>query len=305
MQISIRIYPLLIVCSVLGFRKGLLNSLSRGLFLMDFIALLKHLALDYGLGIGIFLFEGFNQVSEFMCLFLLFCFGFKILYSDGVFKGFVRFLSCFRVKPWELTNVVCSKSVLAGKYLLWVLIKPLNLNLIDKMEEKKSIHRLNPCTDSDEKANTDCDEDSDADNCEEDDEFDVSRLRNLVKIERHRANEACEELAKERGASASAAEEAMAMILRLQNEKSSIEMELNQFKRLAEEKQIHDQGVIRSLQWLVLRNESERGLLENPLKKMYEFDDSGDGEESSFNGSIWEDLENVLYSSRDANFSPE
>nr|POE46668.1 putative myosin-binding protein 6 [Quercus suber] len=66
----------------------------------------------------------------------------------------------------------------------------------------------------------------------EDEEFDVMALRKLVKIERQRANGSYAELEKERMAAASAAEEAMAMILRLQREKSSIEIQANQYRRL-------------------------------------------------------------------------
>ncbi|KAK7301585.1 hypothetical protein RJT34_12452 [Clitoria ternatea] len=59
----------------------------------------------------------------------------------------------------------------------------------------------------------------------EDEMFDVMSLRKLVKVERQRYNSACPKIEKERGAAASAAEEAMAMILRLQNEKSSVEIQ--------------------------------------------------------------------------------
>ncbi|KAG9130591.1 hypothetical protein Leryth_011849 [Lithospermum erythrorhizon] len=99
--------------------------------------------------------------------------------------------------------------------------------------------------------------------CDEDKEFDVLKLRKMVKIERGRANKACLDLEKERLAAATASEEAMSMILRLQTEKSLIELEAKQYRRLAEEKQLHDQEVINSLQWLLSKNETERGLLGN------------------------------------------
>ncbi|KAJ0078020.1 hypothetical protein Patl1_37074 [Pistacia atlantica] len=102
--------------------------------------------------------------------------------------------------------------------------------------------------------------------CEEDEISDVKSLTKLVKIERQRANVAYMELEKERMASASAADEAMAMILRLQSEKSSAEIEANQFRRLAEQKQEYDKEVIQSLQWIIMRHESERGLLQEKLK---------------------------------------
>lgn len=58
----------------------------------------------------------------------------------------------------------------------------------------------------------------------------------------------------------------MDMILRLQSEKRSIQIEANQSKRLAEQKQQYDQEIIQSLQWLIFKHESERNFLENQLK---------------------------------------
>ncbi|KAF7143648.1 hypothetical protein RHSIM_Rhsim05G0100200 [Rhododendron simsii] len=99
-----------------------------------------------------------------------------------------------------------------------------------------------------------------------DEEVDAKALRELVNIERQRADALYVELEKERNAAATASEEAMAMILRLQNEKSLIEMEAKQYRRLAEEKQIHDQEVIQSLRWIVMKHESERGLFGRPVE---------------------------------------
>ncbi|KAJ4970621.1 hypothetical protein NE237_003720 [Protea cynaroides] len=62
-------------------------------------------------------------------------------------------------------------------------------------------------------------------------EEDISALKRLVRIERDRANATHLELEKERTAAASAAKEAMAMIQRLQNEKSLVEMQANQRRR--------------------------------------------------------------------------
>ncbi|KAL0422453.1 UNVERIFIED_CONTAM: protein FLOURY 1-like [Sesamum latifolium] len=323
MQFFVRLYAFVVVCSVLGFHKGFLKFLLGGFVLMDCVACLKHLTLDYELGCGFFLFGRFKQVYEFLGLFLLFGFGFKFLYCDRICRGLVRFLCDLRGKSGEWKRGFCLKYVLAGKSgLLKFLKEDSFVPLIDKMEEREEISDL--YTDSDGKIDTDSDEqcvyDGDVDeydekeHSDEDSKSDVSTLRKLIKIERQRANAAQDELAKERAASASAAEEAMAMILRLQNEKSLIEMELSQYRRLAEEKQIHDQEVIRSLQWLVWRHESERSSLEEQLilyKQRLERSSKDECEEvkdeahSSFNGSIWDALENVLYSSRDANSSNE
>ena len=57
--------------------------------------------------------------------------------------------------------------------------------------------------------------------------IDVMASRKLVKIERKRTKAACQELEEERIAAASAADEAMAMVLRLQSEKSSMEIDAN------------------------------------------------------------------------------
>ncbi|KAI9121506.1 hypothetical protein K1719_008539 [Acacia pycnantha] len=101
---------------------------------------------------------------------------------------------------------------------------------------------------------------------DEDEVFDVMTLRKLVKIERQRANKAYEELEKERTASSSAADEAMAMILRLQSEKSSVEIQSNQYRRVAEQKQEYDQNVIDSLRLIIKEQESERDMLHDRLK---------------------------------------
>ncbi|BAT86924.1 hypothetical protein VIGAN_05025600 [Vigna angularis var. angularis] len=90
-------------------------------------------------------------------------------------------------------------------------------------------------------------------------------LRRMVKSERQRFNAACAEIEKERGAAASAAEEAMAMILRLQSEKSAVEIQATQFRRMVEQKQEYDLEVIESLQWTVEQVESQKNLLERQL----------------------------------------
>ncbi|GMQ01452.1 hypothetical protein CsSME_00048098 [Camellia sinensis var. sinensis] len=107
------------------------------------------------------------------------------------------------------------------------------------------------------------------------------------------------------------------MILKLQNDKSLIEMEANQYRRLTEEKQLHDQEVIHSLRWIVMKHESERGLLEDQLRffrqklkpsmEGYEGDQSeGIHESLSFFNSNIEDSPggDALISSLDMDLSP-
>ncbi|KAE9595058.1 putative GTD-binding domain-containing protein [Lupinus albus] len=108
-------------------------------------------------------------------------------------------------------------------------------------------------------------EEKEKDDYIEDEVLDVMTLRRLVKIERQRYHAACAEIENERVAASSAAEEAMAMILRLQNEKSSIEIHANQFRRMVEQKQEYDQEVIEELRWAIMQHESQKSLLEDQL----------------------------------------
>ncbi|KAG8364164.1 hypothetical protein BUALT_Bualt19G0098600 [Buddleja alternifolia] len=233
---------------------------------MDEVSFLKHIISDCESGYVFFLLENIKEVSEVLGLLMLFAFGFKSL-SDWFWRSLVQFLCHLRGK---LRNGFFSKNVFDGKCLLSKFSK--------ENREHSNLH-----LDPDEKMSTESDGEFDA-------ECDVSVLRKTIQIERRRANAAFEELEKERAASATAAEEAMAMILRLQREKSSIEMESNQYRRLAEEKQFHDEEVIRSLQWLVWRHESEMNVFDDQLKSCT---------------MKSEDVENLLYCcSLDFNDSP-
>ncbi|XP_014508248.1 probable myosin-binding protein 6 [Vigna radiata var. radiata] len=100
----------------------------------------------------------------------------------------------------------------------------------------------------------------------EDEVLDVMTLKNFVKMERQKANAACADLEKERTAAASSAEEAMAMILRLQNEKSAVEIQATQFRRMAEQKLDYDQEVIESLQWTITQHEVQKCELEDQME---------------------------------------
>ncbi|CAA0806728.1 Protein of unknown function- DUF593 [Striga hermonthica] len=269
---------------------------------MDFAAFLKGPIMDYEIGFGFYTIGLlFKLLPQFLCIFLFFGFGMKLLCTDRFVRVLFRFVCDSRE---ESRNGFCSDNAADGdkKGMLLGIPNP-DTDLVDRESDFDF--------DSD-------DEFDDAENYEDDEswckdenlESDLWKAREISKIERRRANAALAELAKERAASASAAEEAMAMILRLQNEKSLIELESSQFKRLAEEKQIHDQEVIRSLQWLVWRHESERSLLEDQLKycrqelklcSSAQHEEDEEARMSSFNGNILDALENVLYSSRDAN----
>lgn len=74
------------------------------------------------------------------------------------------------------------------------------------------------------------------------------------------------ELEKERSAAATAADEAMAMILRLQEEKASIEMEARQYQRLNEEKSAYDKEEMNILKEILVRREREKHFLEKEVE---------------------------------------
>lgn len=108
-------------------------------------------------------------------------------------------------------------------------------------------------TELEEKNNHGEDEEESRSQSDEDQVFDVITLRKMVKRERKRGGRMKLELEKERRAAESAAGEAMAMLLKLRMEKSVVEMEAKQYKRVAEQKQVYDQQVIQSLQWMLMK----------------------------------------------------
>ncbi|KAG9130846.1 hypothetical protein Leryth_016985 [Lithospermum erythrorhizon] len=74
------------------------------------------------------------------------------------------------------------------------------------------------------------------------------------------------ELEKERSAAASAANEAMAMILRLQEEKATVEMEARQYQRIIEEKFSYDAEEMDILKDILLIREMEKHSLEKEVE---------------------------------------
>lgn len=80
-------------------------------------------------------------------------------------------------------------------------------------------------------------------------------LREMVSSQQSTIQDLIADLEEERYASASAANEAMSMILKLQREKAEIEMEARQFKRFSEEKMAHDQQELMALEELLYRRE--------------------------------------------------
>ncbi|RAL51761.1 hypothetical protein DM860_010479 [Cuscuta australis] len=80
-------------------------------------------------------------------------------------------------------------------------------------------------------------------------------LREMVSNQQRSIDDLNTELDAERYASSSAADEAMAMILRLEREKAEVQMEFTQFKRFTEEKMIHDQQELFLLEDLLYKRE--------------------------------------------------
>ncbi|XP_068657042.1 protein FLOURY 1-like [Aristolochia californica] len=83
------------------------------------------------------------------------------------------------------------------------------------------------------------------------------------------------ELEEERNAASSAAEAAILMILKLQNEKSLIQMEARQYRELAERKQCHDAQTIEYLKWVIQKYESNWKIEEADLEHLEEILFSG------------------------------
>ncbi|CAA2978141.1 Hypothetical predicted protein [Olea europaea subsp. europaea] len=99
------------------------------------------------------------------------------------------------------------------------------------------------------------------------DEKNAIRFLKQALEEEHAAGLALyQELEKERSAAATAADEAMAMILRLQEEKASIEMEARQYQRILEEKSAYDAEEMDILKEIMVRREREKLFLEKEVE---------------------------------------
>lgn len=196
------------------------------------------------------------RLLNFLGMFLMLGFCFKILHFGWHFKGALRFLCDFGRIP---TIRLCLEN-----FVLEVSKKkiPSLENGSDPNTNSSTQKRLNGRLED----RLERKDDSEMQVPDVDEVFDVITLRKLIKIERRKANAAFAELDKERTAASSSAEEAMAMILRLQSEKSSAEIQANQFRRMAEQKLEYDDEVIESLEWTISRHESHRSVLEEQLR---------------------------------------
>lgn len=106
----------------------------------------------------------------------------------------------------------------------------------------------------------------------------VRLLEEAVEEERLARASLMVELEEERAASRSAADEAMAMILRLQADKASLEMEGKQYERMIEEKFAYDEEEMNVLKEILFKREREKHFLEKELETYKHIDDD-DGDD--------------------------
>ncbi|XP_023746757.1 myosin-binding protein 2 [Lactuca sativa] len=97
----------------------------------------------------------------------------------------------------------------------------------------------------------------------------AEKLKSALKAERKALQELYTELEEERNASMVAANETMAMINRLQEEKSAMQMEALQYQRMMEEQSEYDQEALQLLNELMMKKEKE---LELFRKKVSEYE---------------------------------
>ncbi|XP_071686275.1 uncharacterized protein [Rutidosis leptorrhynchoides] len=267
---------------------------------MDFGSVFNYWELDRDFGLGVWIFGFFKMFVDILSLLVLFYFSLKDLhFNETNFAFFRRIVNRLCLRSFDSNTNTKMSSCKCG---LKNFLNTSNPPMIEKWEVvKETINCKEDNLFDDDKQ----------EKCDEDEVVDLLTLRRLIKMERKRANDAYVELEKERMSSTTASEEAMAMVLRLQNQKSVLEMEARQLKRLAHEKQLHDQEVIQSLRWIVMKHESERSILEDRLrlcKQRLTFcmnDEGDDGRERVHRSiSCLDGLDEGLVSSLDLGLSP-
>ncbi|KAG9146161.1 hypothetical protein Leryth_007880 [Lithospermum erythrorhizon] len=104
----------------------------------------------------------------------------------------------------------------------------------------------------------------------------VDQLKSAIKAERKALHAIYSELEEERNASAIAANQTMAMINRLHEEKAAMQMEALQYQRMMEEQAEYDQEALQLLNELMVKREKEKEELEKELdtyrKKLLEYE---------------------------------
>ncbi|KAK0574609.1 hypothetical protein LWI29_026177 [Acer saccharum] len=94
----------------------------------------------------------------------------------------------------------------------------------------------------------------------------VDKLKSTLRVERKQLNALYAELEEERSASAVAANQTMAMINRLQEEKAAMQMEALQYQRMMEEQSEYDQEALQLLNELMVKREREKAEIEKELE---------------------------------------
>ncbi|RZS17626.1 hypothetical protein BHM03_00049793 [Ensete ventricosum] len=94
----------------------------------------------------------------------------------------------------------------------------------------------------------------------------VDQLRAALKAEQKALSALYTELEEERSASAIAANQTMAMITRLQQEKAAMQMEALQYQRMMEEQSDYDQEALQLLNELMMKREKEKQDLQKELE---------------------------------------
>lgn len=94
----------------------------------------------------------------------------------------------------------------------------------------------------------------------------IERLEAALKSEQKALSALYAELEEERSASAIAANQTMAMITRLQEEKAAMQMEALQYQRMMEEQAEYDQEALQLLNELMVKREKEKQELEKELE---------------------------------------
>lgn len=94
----------------------------------------------------------------------------------------------------------------------------------------------------------------------------IESLKSAIRAERKNLQALYAELEEERSASAEAANQAMAMINRLQEEKAAVQMEAFQYQRMMEEQSEYDQEALQLMNDLMVKREKEKQELEKELE---------------------------------------
>lgn len=94
----------------------------------------------------------------------------------------------------------------------------------------------------------------------------IESLKSALRAERKSLQALYAELEEERSASAEAANQAMAMINRLQEEKAAMQMEAFQYQRMMEEQSEYDQEAVQLMNDLMVKREKEKQELEKELE---------------------------------------